>query len=141
MIRDITERTELERRLEEASLTDSLTGIANRRRFDESLDKEWRRSTREGTSVALLMIDIDHFKDYNDALGHLAGDNCLRQVAQALNGTVRRAGDLVARYGGEEFAVLLPALHCPRHPRLQRRCASEWEKLAIHHPTGRPAHI
>lgn len=93
-------------RLAELSSTDGLTGIANRRRFDEALDDEWKRARREGHMVSLLMIDVDHFKHYNDALGHLAGDDCLKRVAQTLREHAARPGDLVARYGGEEFALL-----------------------------------
>lgn len=95
-------------RLSELSMTDGLTGIANRRQFDEALDAEWKRARREGRAVSLLMIDVDHFKHYNDALGHLAGDDCLKRVAQALREHAARPGDLFARYGGEEFALLTP---------------------------------
>ena len=108
-------------RLHQLSMIDGLTHIANRRRFDESLREEWRRAQRatgdritdrHGTAhehMALLLIDIDYFKQYNDHYGHLAGDACLQEVAQLISGGIRRSGDLVARYGGEEFAVLLPA--------------------------------
>ena len=108
-------------RLHQLSMVDGLTHVANRRRFDESLRDEWRRAQRaagdritdhHGTAhehMALLLIDIDYFKQYNDHYGHLAGDACLREVAQLISGGIRRSGDLVARYGGEEFAVLLPA--------------------------------
>ncbi len=94
--------------LRRLSSLDGLTGIANRRRFDEYLDSEWRRSAREGLDIGLILIDIDYFKFYNDNYGHQQGDDCLKQVAWALNGAMRRPGDLVARYGGEEFVVVLP---------------------------------
>jgi diguanylate cyclase (GGDEF)-like protein len=87
---------------------DVLTGVANRRRFDEALEREWRRARRSGDPLALLMIDVDHFKPFNDRYGHPAGDACLRSVAQALVGATLRPADLVARYGGEEFVMLLP---------------------------------
>jgi diguanylate cyclase (GGDEF)-like protein len=90
------------------ALVDGLTGIANRRRFDQELEREWRRSMRSGQPVALIMIDLDHFKAYNDAYGHLAGDECLAAVASALAGALGRAGECVARFGGEEFAAILP---------------------------------
>ncbi|HEX9670891.1 MAG TPA: diguanylate cyclase [Thermoanaerobaculia bacterium] len=103
------------RRLQEAnaglqllSALDGLTGIANRRRFEEVLDLEWRRASRAGLPLALAMVDIDHFKRYNDAQGHQRGDDCLVRVAHALAGSLHRAGDFVARYGGEEFVVVLP---------------------------------
>ena len=106
--RDITEIRHYWDMLEELSTTDGLTGIANRRRFDDFFEREWRRSTREYSNLSLLIIDIDHFKQFNDRYGHLAGDDCLRQVASVIAKTVKRAGDLVARYGGEEFACVLP---------------------------------
>jgi diguanylate cyclase (GGDEF)-like protein len=87
---------------------DGLTGVANRRLFDEVLEREWRRCRRSGDPIALLMIDVDHFKRFNDHYGHPAGDACLRSVAQALVRASLRPADLVARYGGEEFTMLLP---------------------------------
>jgi diguanylate cyclase (GGDEF)-like protein len=101
---------ELKRRgdiLETLSMRDGLTGIANRRRFDDSLARAWRQALRHATPVSLIMADIDHFKAYNDTYGHMAGDECLRAVAQALAGSLKRPGDLAARYGGEEFAMVL----------------------------------
>lgn len=94
--------------LHRISTQDGLTGVANRRLFDETLGLEWRRAARSRAPVTLLLLDIDHFKDFNDAHGHQSGDECLRRVAQTLRESVHRAADLVARYGGEEFAVLLP---------------------------------
>jgi diguanylate cyclase (GGDEF)-like protein len=96
------------RELSRLSSLDGLTGIANRRRFDEAIDAEWRRARRNASTLSLVLADIDHFKYFNDSRGHQAGDDCLRKVADALQRTVKRPGDLVARYGGEEFAVLLP---------------------------------
>lgn len=90
------------------SARDGLTGIPNRRLFDEYIAREWRRARRGSTSMALLMCDVDHFKRYNDTYGHQAGDDCLRQVANAIQRCMERAADVVARYGGEEFAVVLP---------------------------------
>lgn len=95
--------------LQRLSALDGLTGIANRRRFDEALQAEWLRARRDCSAISLMLIDIDHFKQYNDSHGHPAGDECLRRVAQTLQGGVTRAGDVTARYGGEEFAVILPA--------------------------------
>lgn len=95
-------------KLAELSASDFLTGLANRRRFDEVLGHEWARARRNGQPLALLMIDVDHFKRFNDRYGHQAGDECLRRVASTLRENVGRAGDLVARYGGEEFAIVSP---------------------------------
>ena len=94
--------------LHRISAQDGLTGVSNRRTFDETLALEWRRAMRTRTPISLLLVDIDHFKNYNDTHGHQAGDECLRRVAQTLRNSVHRAADLVARYGGEEFVVLLP---------------------------------
>ena len=94
--------------LECLSSTDGLTGIANRRRFDESLAREWQRARRSQTPLSLILMDVDLFKGYNDHYGHLAGDDCLRLLAREMAAWVRRPTDLVARYGGEEFACLLP---------------------------------
>lgn len=89
---------------------DPLTGLANRRAFDQHLEEEWRRACRTGDTLALIMADVDHFKRFNDRYGHPAGDQCLRSVGAVLLLNSRRPGDLVARYGGEEFAVILPGL-------------------------------
>ncbi len=94
--------------LENLSSRDGLTGIANRRRFDEFLEQEWQRAKRKNTPLSLLMMDVDHFKQYNDNYGHLAGDDCLKQIASTLESQLKRPTDLVARYGGEEFVSILP---------------------------------
>ena len=111
----LTERLRLERslltaqeQLRQLAATDQLTGIPNRRMFDEFIDREWKRSLRDKTTLCAIMIDVDCFKLYNDHYGHQAGDDCLKAVALCLVEVVRRPGDLVARYGGEEFVVLLP---------------------------------
>jgi diguanylate cyclase (GGDEF)-like protein len=90
------------------SYLDAVTGIANRRNFDDCLELEWRRVRREGAPLSLIMVDIDHFKAFNDTYGHQQGDECLKAVAQALRRSLHRPGDLCARYGGEEFAAILP---------------------------------
>ena len=89
--------------------SDGLTGLSNRRHFDEYLELEWRRASREQTQLSLMMIDVDYFKAYNDGFGHLEGDEALRQVAQAIRANCSRPSDLPARYGGEEFAMVLPS--------------------------------
>ena len=106
--RDMTEQKSLELRLATLATTDGLTGLANRRHFDERLEMEWERARRAGSPFSLLLIDVDHFKKYNDLYGHQAGDACLTSVAQMLAAQARRPADLAARYGGEEFVLLLP---------------------------------
>jgi diguanylate cyclase (GGDEF)-like protein len=115
VLRDISKRKAAEEelqaanaKLQELAATDSLTGLANRRSFDLALERECRRAERSEQPISVLMIDIDKFKSYNDFYGHQDGDNCLRQVAQAVLQAFRRPGDLAARYGGEEFAIILP---------------------------------
>lgn len=110
LAREIGRRASAEERLEELATTDALTGLKNRRKFDTEIDLEWRRAARNGTPVALLMVDADHFKTYNDTFGHQAGDQVLVGIAICVSDSVRRAGDCAARFGGEEFAVLLPGL-------------------------------
>ncbi len=103
------ELQEVNRQLEKQALTDELTGLANRRSFFERLQEEWRRAQRKQEALAVIMIDVDHFKAVNDRFGHQAGDLCLQQLAQVMREHGRRAGETVARLGGEEFAMLLPA--------------------------------
>jgi len=108
VMRDITERKRFEDKLSAMALTDGLTGISNCRSFDESLEREWKRTLREGSEISLLLLDIDNFKRFNDLYGHQVGDDCLRAVATAISGAVR-ATDIAARYGGEEIAIILPS--------------------------------
>jgi diguanylate cyclase (GGDEF)-like protein len=134
---ELTERlAELNRHLEQLSMLDGLTGIANRRQFDQALAGEWQRVARHRGPLVLILIDIDHFKRYNDKLGHLAGDDCLKQVATALGQGVKRPGDLVARYGGEEFAVILPETELAGAVRLAEVLRSSVEALALPHPAS-----
>ncbi len=98
------------RLLEQLALLDSLTEIPNRRRFVQVFEAEWRRCQRNGAPLSLIVVDVDHFKLYNDSYGHAAGDVVLRDVARALRGTLHRASDFIARFGGEEFVILLPEI-------------------------------
>jgi diguanylate cyclase (GGDEF)-like protein/PAS domain S-box-containing protein len=115
VVRDVSGRKAAEEELnrtfrlvENLAMVDGLTGIANRRRFEEKMDEEWRRAMRDGSLLSVLLIDVDHFKPYNDIYGHVLGDGCLRQIAVAAQGVIHRSSDLFARYGGEEFVVVLP---------------------------------
>lgn len=133
-IRERTEQVEeANRKLEALSYQDALTGVANRRAFDEALDREWRRGIRSKRPLALLMMDIDCFKAFNDTYGHQSGDRCLTRVAEALSSIVHRAGDQVARYGGEEFAALLPETDRPGAAAIAERMRAAVERLQIPH--------
>jgi diguanylate cyclase (GGDEF)-like protein len=111
LIAALKRRAAAENQLALLANTDGLTGLCNRRRFDEALETEWRRAQRAATPIALLMIDADHFKAYNDRHGHQAGDAALAGIAGCIAQATERASDLAARYGGEEFAVLLPGVN------------------------------
>lgn len=124
----------LARKLERMSNQDGLTGIANRRCFDDTLVKEWVRNGREDRPIGLLMIDIDHFKLYNDALGHVDGDACLCSVAEAIKAAVHRPGDMVARYGGEEFVVVLPNTDFEGASAVADNIHENIARTGIHHP-------
>jgi len=132
---------ESQRRLEAANAQlrleatrDALTGLANRRVFDERLDEEWRRSQRDDVPLAVLMVDIDAFKAFNDSAGHLEGDRVIRAVAQTLGDEARRPGDLVARYGGEEFGVILPGTEQTGVAAVAERMRRAVADLVIPHP-------
>ena len=133
--------SEANRKLAALSNTDGLTGIANRRHFDCALQNECQRATRGKQPLALLLIDIDHFKQYNDRYGHQAGDRALQAVARLLTAMARRPGDLTARYGGEEFAVILPNVG-PGHARhLAEHLRAAVEKLVIPHLASPLGHL
>lgn len=119
--------------LEDLSAIDGLTCIANRRRFDDSLEREWRRCARSGASLSLIMLDLDFFKAYNDNYGHVAGDTCLKMVAQTMECTLTRAFDLAARYGGDEFAALLSGADAQGALIVARSLQEEIAALEIEH--------
>ncbi len=120
---------------------DALTGVANRLQFDETLESEWRRARRSRQPLALVIVDVDHFKAYNDACGHPAGDACLAAVAETLRKSAHRAGDLVARYGGEEFAVILPGLEASRALERAEAMRRAVELCGLPHPTSPTAAV
>ena len=122
--------------LEELAMIDSLTEIANRRRYDTALEDEWRRCARNRSPLSLIVIDVDHFKSYNDHLGHAEGDIVLRRVAQTLQQTAGRPGDLTARYGGEEFVMLLPETDAVAAESLAQEARLAIEALQIRHPAS-----
>ncbi len=139
------ELMQVTRRLEQANaelqrlaVLDELTGIANRRFFNILLAQEWARAAREVQPLALALIDIDHFKDYNDHYGHQMGDECLRRVASALSAVARRPGDHVARYGGEEFAVVMPHTGLVGAAAVAERIRARVEALGLEHPRACP---
>jgi diguanylate cyclase (GGDEF)-like protein len=127
------ELEESNRKLTALSSTDALTGLANRRSFDEAMAREWRRAQRAGEPLALAMIDVDCFKLYNDTYGHQAGDACLREVAQVLGTGVHRATDVAARYGGEEFAFIAPLTNAEQATEIAEKIRAALQALAIPH--------
>jgi diguanylate cyclase (GGDEF)-like protein len=127
--------------LRKMATIDPLTGIANRRRWDEAVELEWRRARRAGRALSLGFVDVDHFKTYNDHYGHTLGDVCLRTVAKALTGACLRPADLVARFGGEEFSVLLPETAEEGAEHLARRVLSAIDELGIPHAASPTAHV
>lgn len=140
VVRDMTAQKDLQDKLASLATTDGLTGLANRRAFDERLQEEWARARRDGTQLSLLLIDVDHFKKFNDHYGHLAGDGCLRALGRILSAHAKRPADLAARYGGEEFAVLLPDTGpdgCAEVGEAIRRALHELAMLHAQNPPSR----
>ncbi|GGC66296.1 GGDEF domain-containing protein [Undibacterium terreum] len=137
---DISERKKgeeklvaLQKELEALSFKDSLTGVANRRKFESVLDTEWASARRNGQPLSLIVVDVDFFKQYNDYYGHIRGDECLKQIAQALGLSVTRSRDLVARFGGEEFVLVLPETDAEAVLHVAERCKRKLENLQIPH--------
>ncbi len=137
---DITERKQseekllsLQQELEDLSFRDGLTGVNNRRKFDAVFEREWQDARRESQPLSLLLFDVDFFKRYNDAYGHVEGDECLKRVARALAGAVHRPRDFLARYGGEEFVLLLPASDARAARAVAERCRQAVFKSQIAH--------
>ena len=131
-LRDVSERKALEEKLAAMALTDGLTGLANRRAFDETLSREWRLTLRRGSAISLLLLDLDHFKKFNDTYGHQVGDDCLRAVAATLRVAVRES-DVVARYSGEELAVILPDTQSADAADLAEKLRAAVEGLRLPH--------
>lgn len=128
------ELKKLNKKLQNFATTDSLTGLVNRRQFNDTLHTEFSRAVRERAPISVLMLDIDMFKNYNDSFGHQSGDTCLFKVAQAIQRSINRAGDLVARYGGEEFVVIAPSTSEQSAKKLAEKIRLEVESLNIEHP-------
>ncbi len=136
-VRDITQRKQAELKLESSAKIDSLTGIGNRRLFDQMILQEWNRHKRTQQPLSLIICDIDEFKRYNDHYGHLQGDKCLHQVAQSINRVVKRSGELVARYGGEEFAIILPHTNKKQAVKVAKLIQEEIHQQKIVHAESR----
>ncbi len=124
------------KQLEQDAFIDGLTGIPNRRRFDQAMDMEWRRANRHGTQLSVAMVDLDYFKQYNDTYGHGAGDEALRRIAKVMLQIINRSGELVARYGGEEFVILLPDIERDEAVRIAERIRHAVEILGLRHETS-----
>ena len=134
LLHDITRHKQSETALQQAAMIDQLTQIANRRRFDAFFEQEWHRATRSGQELSLVVLDVDHFKLYNDTLGHAAGDACLQQVAAALQSRALRPTHLAARYGGEEFVLLFADTPLEAALQLAESIRALIESLALPHP-------
>jgi len=127
--------------LRSVALLDGLTGVANRRMFDEKLERDWRQCMREQVTLSVIMIDVDYFKRYNDRYGHLQGDTCLQTLAKVLDDVINRPYDLLARYGGEEFACVLPNTHLKGAVQIAERMRANVEALKMEHLGSETAQI
>ena len=134
MLRGVADRSEYETSLERAAMSDALTKIANRRRLDSFLEHEWQRAVRSGKPLSLVVADVDHFKLYNDALGHAAGDKALQQVAAVLGAHALRPTDLAARHGGEEFVLVFGETDAVAALLLAESIRAGVQALALPHP-------
>ncbi|MCF8167305.1 MAG: GGDEF domain-containing protein [Rhodoferax sp.] len=132
-LRELVRNHAISAELERLANTDALTGLANRRCFDETLATEWARARRNAQALAILMVDVDWFKRYNDHYGHPAGDACLAHIGRLLLGTLRRSGDLAARYGGEEFVVIIPGCNTAQAQELAGQLRHRVEAAALPH--------
>jgi diguanylate cyclase (GGDEF)-like protein/PAS domain S-box-containing protein len=137
--RDMTEHKDLEDNLAQLATIDGLTGLANRRHFDETLREEWARARRDGAPLSLILIDVDQFKHFNDQYGHPAGDACLRSIARIIAGQAQRPGDLAARYGGEEFVLVLPGTAATGCERVGERIRQAIRDLGLPHALNPPS--
>lgn len=137
--RDVTEHKQLEDKLADLATKDGLTGLSNRRHFDERFEAEWSRARRDGSPLSLIMIDVDHFKKFNDSYGHPAGDACLKRIAEILAQNGRRPADLAARYGGEEFVMLLPNTDAKGCALIGEAVRSDLRELSILHGLNLPS--
>ncbi len=132
-VRDITERKKMLNKLHKISFKDGLTGLANRRYFDETLNNEWKRAKRESHPISLVLIDIDSFKSFNDTYGHQEGDACLKNVSRIIKPYSKRSGDLSARYGGDELALILPCTNPQNAFKIAEKIRKKVQKLKIAH--------
>jgi diguanylate cyclase (GGDEF)-like protein len=132
----IKKGNDLAKQLDLLSRLDALTGLANRRHLDLILTDEWNRAVRKAQPLTLMLIDVDFFKSYNDQFGHIAGDHCLRQIAQVLTQMTQRSGELAARYGGEEFVLLYPSMDIEMAKVQATRLLEQMKTEAISHPNG-----
>lgn len=140
-LRDMTDEMRAKAELERLVMRDGLTGLSNRRHFDQSLERLWAQMRRDRLPLSLLMVDVDHFKRYNDLYGHVAGDQCLREIARVLEAALLRPSDVAARFGGEEFAVLLPNTDHHGAEQVAQRIWAQLSALRLPHAEGEQGQV